>query len=1001
MNIYEVVKKSFISKLFVFALASGISFATIILPLLIPLTASAQSATSLGTPPPGWKVYPTEVTYENRLTPGLFLTMDFVRNNLGLGTFDNGELTSVEVKGHVGENLNDKLTEAGRPTIDPKSIFTITTKVNGQNVTNYYQDNRLIAVARKDGLYIPPKDIIKLQDISQDNSNDLNTEAGINNWFDTRDKVNIGDTTRGIRGRDQGNINNLLQQQDGLNEQIASKKKELAETTDPVKKAQLQTELNGLQQQLDQVTQNLQTAQVTNNNKINTSTCNEHWYSIITLECMQALIAVLANMYLNLVSYALGLVGTLFDFSIEIAVNSAEFVERIGVVNPIWSFIRDMLNMTFIFILLWIAANIILGKRNYTVRSNVVKVVIVAILINFSLFAAKLLIDGSNLLTLQIYEAVKGGTSATRPPISAQIMDTLGMPTMYNFSDIASGETIEGCGGANGTIITVAIFGSIFMIILGLAFLFGAVLFFSRMANIIYLFITSPLWVWGHIMDTGIFRRSRESWQKKMEQAVKFPVIYMMFIFVGMFAFVKLIGLRNNQGLSFLTLFCISRDKSLIGQLPLIMNFCLVIWVMLNAIRYGIKNGAGPEGASLGFTRKFNDSVGKRFGKWAENTWKKPLDFSTGKAKQLGKGVGAAAAILPRRAVTRVANGVSAATGRVAESADTPTWIRNLAGKISDKVKDPKVFGKTQKQSEEDWKKLIEGKAAANTNRTLDVALASVGDAPKFDPEKDRDKGDMERKVAEYAQRTAGVFLKSGILNTDGNREKIIAAAMAGIKEETDESGNKTYKFNQAQMRQKIADIRKDYMPNNGKGNRTHHTVQRFNPYDRLLQARFAARDKAITSRATSMITSDGKTQGKQDESPEALKAKLKQHEEDLKKYPLNMDQLEVLLATDPKALKGVGNAAKINQTMKDIAEKEQKLKDLESVVEGFDEFGEVRKDHTQINKTKEEIEKKKSEVAKAKKAILDQREKIQKSINTINKKLESKDKDKDGKKGS
>ncbi len=596
MNIYEVVKKSFISKLFVFALASGISFATIILPLLIPLTASAQSAADFNggsvptstVTPPGWQVVDEVIPRKLGTSEEAQLSFPYslLRNRLGYGDLDDGELTRPTVVGYgyVAKGINNIL--GTNYPLD--KIYEITTLLpDGRKQSNYYvkagvlgMEAMLIGIARDNGFFYPPRPIQKLTtDRSLETSTlDTDTEAGANNWFDKQENRELGTTNNLVRSRDTGNINNLLQQQDGLNEQIASKKKELAETTDPVKKAQLQTELNGLQQQLDQVTQNLQTAQVTNNNKINTSTCNEHWYSIITLECMQALIAVLANMYLNLVSYALGLVGTLFDFSIEIAVNSAEFVERIGVVNPIWSFIRDMLNMTFIFILLWIAANIILGKRNYTVRSNVVKVVIVAILINFSLFAAKLLIDGSNLLTLQIYEAVKGGTSATRPPISAQIMDTLGMPTMYNFSDIASGETIEGCGSANGTIITVAIFGSIFMIILGLAFLFGAVLFFSRMANIIYLFITSPLWVWGHIMDTGIFRRSRESWQKKMEQAVKFPVIYMMFIFVGMFAFVKLIGLRNNQGLSFLTLFCISRDKSLIGQLPLIMNFCLVIY---------------------------------------------------------------------------------------------------------------------------------------------------------------------------------------------------------------------------------------------------------------------------------------------------------------------------------------------------------------------------------------------------------------------------------------
>lgn len=1004
MNIYAAVKKSFFSKLFSFAMAAFIS-----LNALIPTVASAAITftPASGTPPPGWLALPVEapVVVDNS---GFFDPlnyqvdkMSFLRSPGQHGYYDKNFAGDGLQQGYVATQMARILNQAHNDTYDPERIFVIGTVGNdGKNVSNYYfrQSNGttiLVATARDSGLYVaPPGGVSKLGALGTDevNASNLGTEAGINNYFDRQEGRSPGNSTNtSIRGSDTGNAFALEQERKNLQSQIEELNKRIASSTNPTEKAQLEAQKAELERQLELNRQTRESVATTNNSEINTESCKAHWYSIATIGCMTAVVAVLANMYLKLVSWLLGMVGMLFDYSIEIAVNSAEFIDKIGVVEPIWSFIRDLLNMTFIFILLWIAANIILGKKNYSLRSNVVRVVIVAVLINFSLFASKLMVDASNLLTLQIYQAAKGGSVlSTTPTISAKIMDTLGMPTLYGFGDIMSNKTIQGCGNANGTIITIAIFGSIFMIILGLAFLFGAVLFFSRMANIIYLFITSPLWVWGYIMKTEIFDTARKGWEAKMKQVVKFPVVYMLFIFVGMFAFVKLIGLRSNQNLSFLTLFCIAEDKSLIGQLPLVMNFCLVIWVMLKAIQYGVKEGAGPAGSSLGFTRKFNESVSKKFGKWAENTWRRPLDYSVGKTKQLAGGLAAGAKAGTRYVGNKGSNLVAKGASRVAQSADTPTLLRNLAGKLAGATKDRKFFGKTQKEAEEAWKKKVVGNTAANTNRTLNAALDSVGDAPKFDPESDDGEADMKKRVAEYAEKTAGVFIKSGILNDNGNRDKIIQAALAGIKEETNADGTKSYKFNQAMMRQKIDDVRRDHMPGNDKGNRSHiNSNILLSPYDKIMHARQMAREKAITARTSSMVSSDGKAQGKKDDSPEALREEVKKHEEELKKYPVTRDQLEVWIKDNPDALKGIGSAKKIAEQLKDIEVKEAKIKELDAVQADFDEWGSVDKDHVQIAKLKGEVEKTKNAVEKAKKSIMDQRGKIQQSINAKNKKIE------------
>ncbi|MEN9605007.1 MAG: hypothetical protein RJB39_692 [Candidatus Parcubacteria bacterium] len=999
MNIYVVAKKSFFSKLFLFAMVAVLSLSSLVPTFALAVVNLNDPTMRLtpptGTPPAaGWKVVPTE-TYVDRVK-GAIITdtttekMSFLRTPGTHGFYsENFDGDGLE-EGYVSIEMAKVLQRETGSSWNPKGIYAVATQVDGQDVTNYYVGQILIASARPTGLYIPPRGgLQKLGDRADDGSTDLDTEAGLNNFLDQREGRRAGATNTAIRGSDQGNITNLQNRQTDLEKQLEDLDKQIAAETDPAKKAALSAKRDALQATANDNQALLQSARTTGPSRVNTTGCTDHWYSVISIDCMTALIAVLANMYLKLVSFALGAVGSLFDYSIEIAINSAEFIDRIGVVNPIWSFIRDLLNMTFIFILLWIAVNIILGRKGYSLRSNVVKVVIVAILINFSLFAAKALVDGSNLLTLQLYQASKGNNIASSSPsISSHIMNTLGMPTIYKFSDIGTTDTIQGCGDANGTIITVAIFGSIFMIILGIAFLLAAVLFFSRMANIVYLFIISPLWVWGYIMDTSFFKRRRDDWWNKMVQVIKFPVVYMLFIFVGVFAFTKLIGLRNSQNLSFLTLFCVSQDKSLIGQLPLIMNFCLVTWVMLQAVRYGVKNGAGPEGSSLGFTRSFNEKWSKKFGGWAENAWKRPISASrtalAGGAKSTVRSLATAGAYLPNKIASRVAR-----------SASTPNVLRDLAARIAQKTKDPKIYGKTRKEDIASFKKMLVGNETERTNRILDVAMQSVGDAPKYDPTEDN-KEDMEKKVADYARKTASVFFKPGVLKDNGNLEAIIAAARAGVTAEKDSEGNITgYSFKQANMREKIAEIRRDYMPGNKKGNRTHNPI--VDKFGLLQRARIEARNKAVNARADGMVSNDGKAQTKQDDSPDAIKERIKKAEDDIKKYPISLEQLNIWIGSgDESKLKGIGEANKIKAKLKDMEEKEAYLKELEKVGSSsdipFDEFGEVTRDHVAIQKTKAAIDKNKAEIEKMKKAILTARGNIQKKIMNENKKLEKKD---------
>ncbi|OGZ95029.1 MAG: hypothetical protein A3I44_00820 [Candidatus Sungbacteria bacterium RIFCSPLOWO2_02_FULL_51_17] len=90
----------------------------------------------------------------------------------------------------------------------------------------------------------------------------------------------------------------------------------------------------------------------------------------------------------------------LFFYAIEVNFSSfdqsAKDFTQIGVLG--WRVTRDVANMFFVFILLWIALATIFNFGQYTAKQTLPKLIIAALLINFSLPIASIVITGTNYL---------------------------------------------------------------------------------------------------------------------------------------------------------------------------------------------------------------------------------------------------------------------------------------------------------------------------------------------------------------------------------------------------------------------------------------------------------------------------------------------------------------------------------------------------------------------------------------------------------------------------
>ncbi len=79
---------------------------------------------------------------------------------------------------------------------------------------------------------------------------------------------------------------------------------------------------------------------------------------------------------------------------------------KVDFLSTTWTIVRDISNIFFILILLYTGIKTILGMGSSETKSIVANVVIMAILINFSMFFTKVVIDSSNVIALIFYDKI-------------------------------------------------------------------------------------------------------------------------------------------------------------------------------------------------------------------------------------------------------------------------------------------------------------------------------------------------------------------------------------------------------------------------------------------------------------------------------------------------------------------------------------------------------------------------------------------------------------------
>jgi len=317
---------------------------------------------------------------------------------------------------------------------------------------------------------------------------------------------------------------------------------------------------------------------------------------------MQALLMVTA--------WLVGLTGTLLNVAIFITTNLGPFIKDTPVIYNVWTIIRDLASMVLIFVILWAAIQMILNLKQPNFGNLLKNIVIMGILINFSFFFAQVMIDASNIVSLQFFNAITPGKEYSTGSklgdwtskafndggLSNVFMGALQVNGWYKNMGVVGGSSSSGTTDQNAApirIVLVTFAGMIVMIFASMSFLAAAAVCLLRTAMLIFLLAFSPIWIAAFAFPE--LKEVANPWWKQFKVQLLFLPTYLILMYVA-------IRVLNESGLNKLTgstesALTIASQANLSAYTSLFVGFTIVL-IMINLPLIGALSIAGAAGTA-------------------------------------------------------------------------------------------------------------------------------------------------------------------------------------------------------------------------------------------------------------------------------------------------------------------------------------------------------------------------------------------------------------------
>ncbi len=247
-------------------------------------------------------------------------------------------------------------------------------------------------------------------------------------------------------------------------------------------------------------------------------------------------------------------------------------------VENLWETVRDIFNLTFIFGLVYIGFKMILNTGDTNARRMLVHIILAALLVNFSLFFTKFIIDFSNIAAAQIAQGfhVAGNAVGEQYRVSDKFAQIVGISNIYK-DDLQSAQSLAE-GKASG--FTYIFFTMIMFIIMAFVFFAGAILLMIRFVVLNLYMILSPIMFLGWVFP-ALSSYSERYWSSFLSRAFFAPA-YLLMLYFAFVVMQQYAGLINSEG-SFRELFTGEAEAGLLGTFATTVPFFAMMCIFLIA----------------------------------------------------------------------------------------------------------------------------------------------------------------------------------------------------------------------------------------------------------------------------------------------------------------------------------------------------------------------------------------------------------------------------------
>ncbi|MEK7520434.1 MAG: hypothetical protein AAB581_04315 [Patescibacteria group bacterium] len=393
--------------------------------------------------------------------------------------------------------------------------------------------------------------------------------------------------------------------------------------------------------------------------------------------------------------WVLSAVGTLADHFLQPFVLTSSTLVTTG-----WTIARDFANSLFILILLGIALNFILGFESFGLKRALPKLLLIALLINFSLPIAGVFLDFANITANSFLSGLTPGcgvtstierlTQNTTCSFTAVIANNLKLTKLFEGQQIQKG----------GDVLLDVIFAIFFM--LGTVFVLAvlAAMFAIRIGYLSFLLVVLPvvLVLYAFPPTSGHFK----DWMSKFIKWTMFAPIALFFLYIAMVAFQG-----SFQGDVTTALAGETNEKSFFQQA---LTYIIIWMIMLGGLVAAQSMGGKATAAVM--------SAATTGRKWAQ--------------KKAGRGASAVGAATARRFkaeenLNKVAEGLQKALPGWAGGGLMAGALRGVASKTGQAVKKREGLTETERKDYERMVEISPDEARTEMDRLATSTLPGSG----------------------------------------------------------------------------------------------------------------------------------------------------------------------------------------------------------------------------------------------------------------------------------